>query len=109
MNFEPGANVWVHLSPIENSWKQGIVICGVVGVPDSFVIKINGQQYQRNKCDITFSPPRGDDGAVGGTTVSQHAEEQDGTESRTDRLRPRPALKFPKFPMQAMLHSDFEM
>ena len=45
VNFEPGDNVWVCLSPIENSWKQGVVKCDVVGVPDSFVIKINGQQY----------------------------------------------------------------
>ena len=86
MNFEPGDNVWVCRSPTENSWKQGIIIRDVVGVPDSFVVEINGQQYQRNKCDITFSPPRGDDGVVEGATGSQHAEEQDGTENRTDRL-----------------------
>ena len=110
MNFEPGDNVWVRLSLIENSWKQGVIICSVVGVPDSFVIEINdGQQYPRNKRDITFSPPRGNDGAVGGTTGSQHAKEQDGTESRTDRLQPRLALKFLKIPTQATLHSDFEM
>ena len=58
----------------------------VVGVPDSFVIKINGQQYRQNKCDITFSPPKGDDGVVEGATGSQHAKEQDGTGKRTDRL-----------------------
>ena len=104
MNFEPNDNVWVHLSPLENIWKQGIVIHNVVGVPDSFVIEINGQQYRQNKHDLTFSPPRGegDDGVV-------DAEEQDGTKNRTDRLRPRPTLKFPKLPMQAMLHSDFNL
>ena len=83
MNFEPNDNVWVRLSPLENIWKQGIVICNVVGVPDSFIVKINGQQYQRNKCNLTFSPPRGkgkgDDGVV-------DAEEQNGTKNRTDRL-----------------------
>ena len=52
--------MWVHLSPIENTWKQGIIICSVVGVPDSFVVEINGQQYRRDKHDITFSPPKGD-------------------------------------------------
>ena len=46
VNFEPGDSVWIHLSPLENIWKHGIVICNVVGVPDSFIIKINGQQYQ---------------------------------------------------------------
>ena len=82
VNFEPGDNVWVCLSPLGKVWKQGIVICSVIGVPDSFVVKINGQQYQQNKCDITFSPPRGDDD-VGGATGSQHAaKEQDGTENR---------------------------
>ena len=86
MNFEPQDNVWVCLSPIENSWKQGAIIHSVVEVPDSFVGEINGQQDQQNKRDITFSPPRGDDGVVEGATGSQHAEEQDGTENRTDRL-----------------------
>ena len=109
MNFEPGDNVWVCLSPIENIWKQGIIICNVIGVPDSFVIKINGQQYQQNKHDITFSPRRGNDSVVEGATGSQHAKEQDGTKNRTDRLWPRPALKFPKLPTQATLHSDFQM
>ena len=75
MNFEPGDNVWVCLSQIENSWKQGIIIHDVVGVPDSFVIEINGQQYQRNKHDVTFSPPRGDDSDVGGATGNQHTKE----------------------------------
>ena len=81
----------------------------MVGVPDSFVVEINGQQYRRNKCDITFSPPKGDDSVVGDATGSQHAKEQVGTENKTDRVRPRPTLKFPKLPTQVMLHSDFEM
>ena len=41
VNFEPGNSVWVCLSPIDNTWKQGINIHSVVGVPDSLVIKIN--------------------------------------------------------------------
>ena len=86
VNFEPGDNVWVCLSPIENTWKQGVIIRSVVGVPDSFIVEINGQQYRRNKHDITFSPPKGDDSAVGGATGNQHAEEQVGTENKTDRL-----------------------
>ena len=45
VNFEPDDNVWVRLSPLQYVWRQGIVICRVVGVPDSFVIEINGQQY----------------------------------------------------------------
>ena len=65
--------VYEILSPIENSWKQGIIIRSLVGVPDSFVVEINGQQYRQNKCDITFSSPKGNDGAVGGATGSQHA------------------------------------
>ena len=63
----------------------------------------------QNKCDITSSPHRGDDSAVGGATGSQHAEEQDETENRTDRLQPRPALKFPKLPTEVTLHSNFHM
>ena len=57
---------------------------------------------------ITFSPPNGDDG-VGGATGNQHDEEQVGTENKTDRLRLRPTLKFPKLPTQVTLHSDFQL
>ena len=46
VNFEPGDNVWVCLSPTENSWKQEVIIHNVVGVLDSFIIEINGQQYR---------------------------------------------------------------
>ena len=45
VNFNAGDRVWVCLSPIDNTWKQGIVIYSVVGVPDSFVVEINSQQY----------------------------------------------------------------
>ena len=38
--------IWVCLNPIDNTWKQGVIIRQVVGVPDSFVIEINGQQYR---------------------------------------------------------------
>ena len=58
----------------------------MVGVPDSFIVQINSQQYQCNKCDVTFILPRGDDSVVEGATGSQHAEEQDETENRADRL-----------------------
>ena len=101
--------MWVCLSPIGNTWKQGIIVHSVVGVPDSFIVEINGQQYRRNKCDITFSPHKGDDSIVGGATGNQNAEEQVGIENKTDRLRPRPTLKFPKLPTQALLHLDFQM
>ena len=109
VNFEPGDGICVCLSPIENTWKQGVIIHNVVGVPDSFVVEINSQQHRRNKRDITFSPPKGDDSVVWGATGYQHAEEQVGTENKTNRLRPRPTLQFPRVPTQAMLHSDFEM
>ena len=81
----------------------------MVGVPDSFIVEINDQQYRRNKSDITFNPAKSNNSVVGGATDSQHAEEQVGTENKTDGLRPRPTLKFLKLPTQAMLHLDFEM
>ena len=82
----------------------------MVGVPDSFIVDINGQLYRRIKCDITFIPPKDHNGgAVGGATDNQHAEEQVGIENKTDRLRPRSTLKFPKIPTEAMLHSDFNL
>ena len=83
VNFEPNDNVWLHLSALENIWKQRIVIHNVVGVPDSFIFEINGQQYQQNKHDLTFSPPRGDGEGDDGVV---DAQEQDGTKNKTDRL-----------------------
>ena len=77
----------MNLSHLENVGSKVVIIRSVVGVPDSFVVEINGQQYRRNKHYITFSPPRGEgDDDVVGATGSQHAEEQDGAENRTDRL-----------------------
>ena len=46
VNSKPNDNVWVCLSPLENVWKQGVIIHSVVGVPDPFIIEINGQQYR---------------------------------------------------------------
>ena len=51
-------------------------------------------------CDITFNPPKGDDSVVGGATSNQHAEEQGGTENKTDRLRPRPILSSQSFQLK---------
>ena len=80
VNYEAGKGRWVHLSEIDKTWKQGTVVRTVVGVPDSFIVEINGQQYRRNKHDITFSPPKNyDDGAVWGASGNQHAKEQIGT------------------------------
>ena len=104
INFQEGDGIWVCLNPIDNTWKQGVIIRQVVGVPDSFMVETNGQQYGQNKHDITFSPPKDNDGGPIGT---QHAREHDGTENKTDRLRPRPVLKFPRVPTQATLHTDF--
>ena len=70
MYFEPGDNVWVCLSPLENVWKQGV--------------EINAQQYRQNKHDITFSPPRGDDDVVGASGSLHAAEEQE--ELRTELI-----------------------
>ena len=108
INFEAGDNVWVCLNSTDNTWKQGMVIRQVVGIPDSFVVEVNGQQYRQNKCDITFGVLVEDDNGAMDVGNAQHAEEQDGTENKTDRLRPRPVLKLPRVPTQATLHSDFD-
>ena len=33
----------------------------VIGVPDSYVVEVDGRWYHRNKCDLTLSPLENDD------------------------------------------------
>ena len=55
-------------------------------VSDFLMHIITKTAIDSKKCDITFSPPKGDDGAVGGAIGNQHAEEQVGTENKSDKL-----------------------
>ena len=52
--FEPddGDFCYVRVNPNENVWEKGLVIRKVVGVPDSYVVEVDGHRYCWNKCDF---------------------------------------------------------
>ena len=57
--FEPqdGDFCYARLNPMENKWEKGFIVRKVIVVPDSYVVDVDGQRYQRNKCDITLDEP----------------------------------------------------
>ena len=111
--FEPndGGSCYIRINPNENVWEKGLVIRKVIGVPDLYVVQVDGHRYCRNKCDLTLSP--------------QGANNSDDTESDSDNhhadhnvpmatavmptLCPRPQLKFPRLPVQATQQKDFNL
>ena len=48
---------YARLNPMENVWEKGFIARKVIGVPDSYVVKIDGRRYHHNKCDLTLSLP----------------------------------------------------
>ena len=83
---------------MENVWEKGFIVRKVIGVPDSYVVKVDGCRYCCNKCDLTLSPP--DDN---NDKSDIHSDNQDVPMATgvMPTLRPRPQLKFPKLPVQA--------
>ena len=83
-----------------------MIIRKVIGVPDSFVVEVDGHRYQRNKHDLTLTPPRdnNDDG-------DNHSDVQSTPIAAAvmPTLWLRPQIKFPKLPVQATQQKDFKL
>ena len=71
----------------------------MVGVPDSYVVEVDGGRYHHNKCDLTLSPP-GDNNDESDNDHADHDVPMATAVMPT--LHPRPQLKFPKLSVQAM-------
>ena len=43
--FEPqvGDSCYARLNPMENMWEKGFIVRRVVGVPDSYVVEVDGK------------------------------------------------------------------
>ena len=56
--FEPqaGYSCYATLIPMENVWEKGFIVRKVIGVPDSYVVEVDGHRYRHKKCDLTLSP-----------------------------------------------------
>ena len=54
---QAGDSCYARLNPMENVWEKGFIVRKVIGVPDSYVVEVDGHRYHCNKCDLTLSPP----------------------------------------------------
>ena len=90
---------------MENVWQKGFIVRKVIGVPDSYVVEIDGHRYHCNKCDLTLSPPENDNRS------DSHFHDHDVSMATgvMPTLYPRPHLKFPKLPVQAYKQKDFDL
>ena len=91
---------------MENVWEKGFIVRKVIGVPDSYVMEVDGHRYCRNKHDLTLSPP--DDN---NNESDSHSDDHDVPMATgvMPTLHPRPQLKFPKLPVQATQQKDFDL
>ena len=80
----------------------------VIGVPDSYVVEVDGHRYCHNKCDLTLSPPDNNDDES--DSDNHHADQNVPIATAVmPTLRPRLQLKFPKLPVQATQQKDFNL
>ena len=101
--FEPDDSdfCYVRVNPNENVWEKGLVIRKVVGVPDSYVVEVDGHRYHRNKHDLTLVPPSADSDDESESEGHQTDHDVPMARAVMPTLCPRPHLKFPKLPVQA--------
>ena len=94
-----------------NVWHKGTVLRKVIGVPDSYVIDMDGHQYHQNKRHLTLVPSN---------TGNEESDKSDGDSHQDDweqpmraavrpTLHPRQTLKFPRLPVQATEQKDFKL
>ena len=111
--FKPddGDSCYVRINPNENIWEKGLVIRKVIGVPDSYVVEVDGDRYCHNKCDLILSPPGAKNNDEDESDSDNHHADQNVPMATAvmPTLRPRPQLKFPKLPVQATQRKDFDL
>ena len=102
---------YVRINPNENVWEKGLVVRKVVGVPDSYVVEVDGCRYHHNKCDLTLSPPGANNNDDNESDSDKHHADQNVPMATAvmPTLHPRPQLKFPNLPLQATQQKDFNL
>ena len=106
-HFEPkdGDICYARLDPSVNQWSKGFIVRQVVGVPNLYVVEVDGHRYRWNKRDITLYPQGDNDESDGHSDV----EEEPMAAGVIPTLYPRPQLKFLKLPVQATQQKEFHM
>ena len=107
--LDDGDFCYVRVNPNENVWEKGLVIRKVIGVPDSYVMKVDGHRYRSNKCDLTLVPPNDDNDDESESDSNQANHDVPMARAVIPTLCPRPQLKFPKLSVQASQQKDFEL
>ena len=83
----------------------------VIGVPDSYVIDVDGHKYWRNKRDLTLDLPKANNVESEESDSDSHHNDQNHPMKDIVRptLHPRPTIKFPRLPVQGTRHKDFQL
>ena len=83
----------------------------MIGVPDLYVVEVDGCRYCHNKCDLTLSPPGANNNGDDKSDSDNHHADQNVPMATAvmPTLRPRPQLKFPKLPVQATQQKDVDL
>ena len=83
----------------------------VIGVPDSYVIDVDGHQYCRNKRDLTLVPPstRNEESDKSDSDSHQDDWEQPMRATVRPTLCPRQTLKFSTLPVQVTEQKGFKL
>ena len=111
--FDPqdGDHCYIRINPNLNEWVKGTIVRQVIGVPNSFVVDVDGHKYRQNKRDITLIPPKSSDSDSNESGGDDHQDEH--TQPMRDVVKPtlclRPTIKFPRLPVQAMSQKDFQL
>ena len=105
-NPNDGDPCYVRVNPSENVWEKGLVVRKVIGVPDSYVVEVDGSRCHRNKHDFTRSPPDDNNDKSDNHHADQDVPMATGV---MPTLCPRPQLEFPKLPVQATQQKDFNL
>ena len=96
-NPNDGDTCYICIDPNVNSWQKGTVIRKVIGVPDSYVVDVDGNHYQRNKRDLTLVPP---------STSTAESEESDSDSHQDDQEQPMRAIVRPTLHQGRLLSSQ---
>ena len=91
--------------------EKGLVIRKVIGLPDSYVVEVDGHSYRCNKCDLTLSLPGANNNGDDESDSDNHHADQNIPIATAEMptLCPRPQLKFPKLPVQDKQQKDFDL
>ena len=104
--LDDGDFCYVRVNPNENEWEKGLVIRKVIGVPDSYVMEVDGHGYRRNKLNLTLVPPNDDNDDKSESDSHQAGHGVPMARALMPTLHLRPQLKFSKLPVHATQQKD---